>query len=380
MTCRRWVPTVLVILGILAASAPVLAQTAEDERDDVRQDQENAETALDILKASNAEIEQEVERLQGQVREEEAAMRAAEQALQAARREEKAAKAQITQTRDEIDGLQTEAEERAVQAYINPDADDTAAELAGNDDINRANRIRALLNTVSARTTDVLDLIGRTEDDLEVAKGDAQDAQQRVAAQIEKVQERKDRYEKSLKKSEKLQGVLETRIDDVQEEIEAPAAEEASLTATIQAQASQAPIVEGGAIQTPGGSVDPPASASGLIWPTSGTVTSEYGTRWGRLHAGMDIAASTGTRIYAANGGRVLGGCGGGYGNCVLIDHGGGFVTLYAHLNQVFVSGGQVSRGQNIGTMGCTGSCTGPHLHFETRINGSAQNPRSFLP
>jgi murein DD-endopeptidase MepM/ murein hydrolase activator NlpD len=380
MTRRRWVPTVLVLAAFVAATAPVLAQTAEEQRDDVRQEQDDAESELDVLKASNAELEEEVERLQAQVRKEEAAMRAAEQALQAARRDEKAAKARIARTRDEIGQLEDEAAERAVQAYINPDADEAAAELAENDDINEANRARALLSTVSARTTDVLDLIGRTEDDLEVAKGDAQDAQQKVAAQIDKVQERKDRYEKSLKKSKKVQGVLEARIDDVQEEIEALAAEEASLTAAIQAQASQAPVVVGGTIQTPGGSVNPPPSASGLIWPTSGTVTSEYGTRWGRLHAGMDIAAPTGTPIYAANSGRVLGGCGGGYGNCILIDHGGGFVTLYAHLNQVFASGGQVSRGQNIGTMGCTGSCTGPHLHFETRINGSAQNPRSFLP
>ncbi|OWY62364.1 peptidase M23, partial [cyanobacterium TDX16] len=69
------------------------------------------------------------------------------------------------------------------------------------------------------------------------------------------------------------------------------------------------------------------------------------------------------------------------YGNCVLVDHGGGFITLYAHQSQIFVSDGQqVSRGQNIGLVGCTGSCTGPHLHFETRINGSAQNPMNYLP
>ena len=151
-------------------------------------------------------------------------------------------------------------------------------------------------------------------------------------------------------------------------------------------QASQAPVVPPsetpapGAVNTPAGPVNPPASGSGLIWPTNGVVTSEYGPRWGRLHAGLDIAAPTGTPIYAAQSGTVIGGCGSGYGTCILVDHGGGLVTLYAHLSAVYVSGGSVSRGQNIGAMGCTGSCTGPHLHFETRVNGVAQNPRIYLP
>ncbi|MEL7210013.1 MAG: M23 family metallopeptidase, partial [Actinomycetota bacterium] len=194
-------------------------------------------------------------------------------------------------------------------------------------------------------------------------------------------------YEASLAEQERVQAALQIRIADFEAEVDALAAEEARLTALIQAQASQAPPAPtggddggGDVIETPGGPVQRPPSASGLIWPTSGVVTSEYGPRWGRLHAGMDIAAATGTPIYAAQSGTVIGGCGSGYGNCILIDHGGGLVTLYAHMTSVFVSGGSVSRGQQVGTMGCTGSCTGPHLHFETRVNGSALNPRNYLP
>ena len=69
----------------------------------------------------------------------------------------------------------------------------------------------------------------------------------------------------------------------------------------------------------------------------------------------------------------------GGYGNCVLIDHGGGMVTLYAHQSSLIRSSGSVSRGEQIGYMGCTGSCTGPHLHFEVRINGTAVDPMGYL-
>ena len=120
----------------------------------------------------------------------------------------------------------------------------------------------------------------------------------------------------------------------------------------------------------------------GWQWPAQGRVTSEYGTRWGRLHAGIDIANSTGTSVVAARGGtvtqtRTMSG----YGNLVLIDHGGGIVTAYAHLNSIEVSSGQqVRAGQRIGGMGCTGSCTGTHVHFEVRVNGNAQNPRGYLP
>ena len=120
----------------------------------------------------------------------------------------------------------------------------------------------------------------------------------------------------------------------------------------------------------------------GWQWPAQGRVTSGYGTRWGRLHAGIDIANSTGTSVVAARGGtvsqtRTMSG----YGNIVLINHGGGIVTAYAHLNSIEVSSGQqVSAGQRIGGMGCTGSCTGTHVHFEVRVNGNAQNPRGYLP
>ena len=100
------------------------------------------------------------------------------------------------------------------------------------------------------------------------------------------------------------------------------------------------------------------------------------------MHAGIDIGAGSGTPIYAAKAGTVIHSGGmGGYGNAVIIDHGGGFTTLYAHQSRLGSrEGQQVSQGQVIGYVGSTGNSTGPHLHFETRVNGAAQNPRRYLP
>ena len=115
-------------------------------------------------------------------------------------------------------------------------------------------------------------------------------------------------------------------------------------------------------------------------WPASGSISQRY---WGG-HPAIDIAGRLGAAVAAADGGYVTvagGGWNAGYGNHVIIDHGNGFATLYAHLNSVFVSAGEnVSAGQQIGTLGNTGNSTGPHLHFEIRYQGGPRNPYNFLP
>lgn len=130
----------------------------------------------------------------------------------------------------------------------------------------------------------------------------------------------------------------------------------------------------------------PPKRTGRFIWPAAGGVTSEYGMRWHptrggyRMHTGIDIGAGYGEPIRAADGGRVLfAGLKNGYGNTVVIDHGGGFSTLYAHMSRFAVSGGGVSQGQTIGYVGSTGYSTGPHLHFEVRVNGNHVNPMGYL-
>ena len=119
----------------------------------------------------------------------------------------------------------------------------------------------------------------------------------------------------------------------------------------------------------------------GYIWPVNGPVVSPFGTRWGRLHAGVDIAVPSGTPIRAAASGTVaMAGWMGGYGNYTCIQHGGGVATCYAHQSSIGVSTGQhVKQGQVIGSSGCTGHCFGPHVHFEVRINGTPVDPMGYL-
>lgn len=114
---------------------------------------------------------------------------------------------------------------------------------------------------------------------------------------------------------------------------------------------------------------------------TNWNVTSNFGYRWGRLHAGTDIGVPVGTTVRASRGGQVItAGWNGGYGNCVMINHGDGVVTLYGHLSEVTVSVGQyVDQGQQVALSGNTGRSTGPHLHFEIRVNGVAVDAIPYL-
>lgn len=131
-------------------------------------------------------------------------------------------------------------------------------------------------------------------------------------------------------------------------------------------------------IAAPAPSISAPAG-SGYIWPTTVRRITQY---FGWRHTGLDIAGPSGTPIYSARDGvvsRSQCGWNGGYGCYIIIDHGGGIQTLYAHNSQLFVSVGQtVSQGQNIAAMGSTGRSTGPHVHFEVRVNGSRQNPLRY--
>jgi murein DD-endopeptidase MepM/ murein hydrolase activator NlpD len=166
-------------------------------------------------------------------------------------------------------------------------------------------------------------------------------------------------------KREQLASVEESKREYLHEAAGLEASQ-AQVTAQIQASGSS--------------SYDSSPSSSGLIWPLSGPVVSPFGMRWGRLHAGIDIGAGYGTPIHASASGTVIfAGWMGGYGNFVIIDHGGGLSTGYAHQSSIAVGGGSVSQGQVIGYVGCTGHCFGPHLHFEVRINGTPVDPLGYL-
>ncbi len=154
----------------------------------------------------------------------------------------------------------------------------------------------------------------------------------------------------------------------------------AQLKAQLASMASQGQISKGSGTIKGGGT---------LLWPSASStnVTSPYGVRYhpiqkrNKMHTGIDIGASYGTNVLAAEAGTVkLSGWNGGYGKCVVIDHGNGLSTLYGHNSVLSVSvGAAVTKGQVIAQVGSTGNSTGPHIHFEVLVNGNCSNPMSYL-
>jgi murein DD-endopeptidase MepM/ murein hydrolase activator NlpD len=177
----------------------------------------------------------------------------------------------------------------------------------------------------------------------------------------------------SVVKSSRTHALFETKAQEqaAQRESDAIQAASAAIEAKIRAASTGNPS---GTVAT--------ASAAGLIWPVQGPITSPFGPRWGGFHPGIDIGIPEGTPIHAAAAGTVIY-CGweSGYGNLVVLDHHNGIATAYAHQSQIEVSCNQnVDQGQVIGLSGCTGFCTGPHLHFEVRVNGVPVDPLGYLP
>lgn len=191
-----------------------------------------------------------------------------------------------------------------------------------------------------------------------------------LEAELAKVAELQAQAEQDLTDVQNLLNRINSDIAAAEQHLDGLEAESARLEDEIRAQ------------QDTGG------ESPGVIgWPVSGPVTSAFGYRvhpiFGtrRLHTGVDIGVGSGVAIVAAESGTViLASPYGGYGNAVVVDHGGGLTTLYAHQSSIAVSSGQsVSRGDVVGYVGCTGYCTGPHLHFETRENGAPVDPMRYL-
>jgi murein DD-endopeptidase MepM/ murein hydrolase activator NlpD len=213
--------------------------------------------------------------------------------------------------------------------------------------------------TVSGRRAEAQDQLAKLESEkaqLEIERNEANEALAAAQREAAAVQSLLDEIRQDIAAAEEHKDGLEADAARLEEEI-----------ARLQSQEGEAPGVIG--------------------WPINGRVSSPFGYRTHpilgvrRLHTGIDINGSTGTPISAAADGKViLSQTYGGYGRAVVIDHGGGMATLYAHQSSIAVSVGEVvTRGEVIGYVGCTGSCTGPHLHFEVRLNGVPVDPMQYL-
>jgi murein DD-endopeptidase MepM/ murein hydrolase activator NlpD len=367
----------LLVLGLVAA--PASGETTEQlkkRRDAARAEKARIAAKINSLEASDQELEGAVSTLNKQVSAQQASADAARQAVQAALDAVGQADAELANTEAQIANLRKAVIERAVAAYVRPQ-DDAFTGMIASKDLNEASRRSSLLSEVANRNSDALDRLRAALEDLGEKQERARKARDLAAERRKAVLTRLSELQKAQAEKQRLSEALEARISEYQREADAVAATENGLTALIQQK--QAARASRGAAD-PG--TDGRVSGAGLIWPVRGPVTSGFGYRWGRQHAGIDIGAGTGVPIRAAKAGEVIfAGSMSGYGNVVIIDHGRGFTTLYAHQSRIAANDGQsVGQGDVIGYVGSTGRSTGPHLHFETRVNGSAQNPRNYLP
>ncbi|MBR2524662.1 MAG: peptidoglycan DD-metalloendopeptidase family protein [Clostridiales bacterium] len=241
-------------------------------------------------------------------------------------------------------------------------------------------------------------------DQLQIAMDEAQVAADQAMAEADNMQRIADEKQAELDELERRIGVttealesISTEITTAEQERDQLNAEAARLDQRIRDLTRQYQNQQAAAAANYSGGATKVVSGVSFTWPVaSRTITDPYGPRVHpisgvtKMHTGLDIGSSYGAPIVAAASGTVIqvnlpvpgrntGGTG--YGNYLIISHGNGITTLYGHCRNIYVSSGQtVSQGQKIAEVGSTGSSTGPHLHFEIRVNGSTVNPRKYLP
>ena len=229
----------------------------------------------------------------------------------------------------------------------------------------------------------------------ESVKADYEDTRAELEELKAQLKAEQEELEKDIEEAIQIILDLENDLENRQAEYDAIMAAEDAANATIdklvaELEAQRAAEAAAAAAAAGGSSGGGSANASGsFLWPVASYVyvSSRFGLRVHPItgktksHTGIDIASNQGTAVYASDGGTVtLAGWNGGYGNCIMIDHGNGYVTLYGHLSSISVSVGQtVSQGATIGAVGSTGNSTGPHLHFEVLKNGTRIDPEQLF-
>jgi murein DD-endopeptidase MepM/ murein hydrolase activator NlpD len=281
----------------------------------------------------------------------------------------RSAQAKIDATQKKVDAIKDQATAQAVALYESGGTQ-TLDALLGSESISELDSRLEMLGLAARESTDALIEYGRLRQEVQAQHEILFGIEQDLAADLKARTEVSDELESQRAELAVRLGRLNGRLEEAHDHERALTSREDALRRRIIAAQAQRSVTSLG------------TSSQGFIWPLNGPVTSGFGYRWGRLHAGIDIGGYIGQPIVAAKAGVVIeAGSMGGYGNATIIDHGGGIATLYGHQTSISVSVGErVSQGEVIGTVGSTGYSTGPHLHFEVRVNGSPQNPMSYLP
>lgn len=379
-------PTSLVMLAVAFATAvggPAASNShsigdIRDERERVRDAEAAALAELELLELEDAHVARIVEEIQAAVDGQVARVQSARQQLDAAEAEVRSRELRATEAQAELVATEAKMRDRAVDAYIGTSRQ--ADPWLDSSDLNRTVVRLALLDFTAGNDRDLLDRLRTLRAERiahleagEEARAQADDFRRRLEDELQELEVRRA-------VQREIQAELQARIAEWEREAAQRAREAQELTDLIRQRQTEALGFAPGDIGA--------ASVEGFVMPTTGSIGSRFGLRvhpiFGstRMHAGVDIGGTTGTPIWAAKEGRVIFvGSKGGYGNTVIVQHEGNVATLYAHMSAFESSEGDwVDQGEVIGLVGSTGWSTGPHLHFETRIDGVPKDPELFLP
>lgn len=376
---------IITAMATITVISPASAQDGGETIGDIRREREEARDAeaaalaeLELLELEDARVAEILDEIQAAVDNQTAQVQAARQRLAAAEAEVESRRTAALEAADALVITRAAIEQRAVDSFVG-----TNRELEPwltSSDLNRTAIRLSMLEFAAGSDRDLLDDLRTIQADREEHLRLGEDARAEADRLRQVVEDELAELEIRRGVQAEIQAELQTRIDEWQREADQRAREADELTQLIKdKQAEQLGFDPG----DPGS-----ASIEGFIMPTAGSVGSKFGLRvhpiFGttRMHSGVDIGAPSGQAIWASKEGRVIfAGVKGGYGNTVIVQHEGGVATLYAHMSALRTSEGEfVDAGEIIGLVGSTGWSTGPHLHFETRVNGEPKDPELFLP
>lgn len=381
-----WVPITLGLLAYLLLPMPGLSAPLSQRIDDKRAQLDKTKAREGVLTTTIQSYSNRIDGLKGEIRSTQIRLGRVQQSLDQQKNELLEVRDRLESARDRLEKLRSELvtarkvlAARLVEIYKadSPDALTVILEADGFGDLlERAE----FLDRISDQDREITDEVRGLRDkakDQAVQLADLEEREQLAAERILRERDQIAAVEDQLVSSRSQlasaradrRGALasvRSHRDELEGDLAALEAEQARVAAALQGAPAPGPVQQG---------------SGQLVWPVNGPVVSGFGMRWGRLHAGVDIAVPSGTPIRAADSGRVaLMGWVGGYGNYTCIQHNASLSTCYAHQSSFGTSNGaNVSQGQVIGYVGCTGHCFGDHLHFETRVNGSPVDPMGYL-
>lgn len=385
------------VLALSFVMIPAGAHTSVQELDDVEQQIADLTSRINTARAESARVGEQLGAAQARLAEVHAALGVAEANVAAkqaeiAAQEERVAELaaqlhsielQLLETTQAIQSTSDTLSLQAVELYMNA-AMPVGTTVLGFDSMSDLAVGWTYADGVAGRSEDLLNTFEflRAEEDrqrgeIELSRSEAETILLELDVERARLQEELAEVEALRVDAEAELGGVQSLLSNIRNDIAAAEQHKDGLeeeAARIKAEIAAAQSQEG-------------VAPGALRMPVNGWISSYYGMRvhpifgTSRMHTGIDLAAGAGTPIYAAEAGTVIiAGLRGGYGNAVVIDHGGGLATLYAHQSRLTVSVGEnVAAGERIGFVGCTGYCTGDHLHFEVHVNGNHVDPLGYL-